>query len=79
MVFPIVAASDPGDHDLKKTVYVWKLSCKSELFWLILFKEDFSITPTYLAFRNYHPFEENLAVYLNNFEFPLSKDVLYQV
>jgi hypothetical protein len=30
-------------------------------------------------FCNYLPFEEDLALYLKNFEFPSSKDVLYQV
>jgi hypothetical protein len=33
----------------------------------------------FFHFCDYLPFEENLALYLNNFEFPLLKDDLYQV
>jgi hypothetical protein len=33
----------------------------------------------FLYFCNYLPFEEDLALYLNNLEFPVPKDDLYQV
>jgi hypothetical protein len=48
------------------------------IFWLTgSLKDEFSMTLPY--FCNYHPFEEDLVLYLNNCEFPLSKEVLYQV
>jgi hypothetical protein len=37
------------------------------------------MTPLYFCiFKNYLPFEEDLALYLNNFERPLPKDDLYE-
>jgi hypothetical protein len=33
----------------------------------------------FLHFCDYLPFEEDLALYLNKFDFPSSKDNLYQV
>ena len=53
---------------------VWlKLVC---WFWRRRFFND----PTpFLHFCNYLPFEEDLALYLNNLEFPLPKDDLCQV
>jgi hypothetical protein len=39
----------------------------------------FKITPPYFYIFNYLPFEENLALYLNKFEFPSPKDDVYQV
>jgi hypothetical protein len=33
----------------------------------------------FLHFYDYLPFEEDLALYLHNSKFPLSKDDLYQV
>jgi hypothetical protein len=42
---------------------------------LVVFEKIFKITPLY--FCDYLPFEEDLALYLNNFEFPLSMDDLY--
>jgi hypothetical protein len=63
--------------------YVKKLWCKSELFWLSdsgFRLENFSMTPIpFLHFCDYVPVEEDLAFYLNNLEFPLPKDNLYQV
>jgi hypothetical protein len=35
--------------------------------------------PQFLHFCDYLPFEEDLALYLNKLNFPLSKDTLYQV
>jgi hypothetical protein len=32
-----------------------------------------------MHFCDYFPFEQDLALYLNNFEFPLLKDDLHQV
>ena len=58
--------------------YIRKLSCKYDLFWLSgSGEEDFSMTPPH--FCNYFPFEEDLALNLNNLEFPLPKDDLCQV
>jgi hypothetical protein len=58
--------------------YIRKLSCKYELFCLSgSFKEDFQITPHH--FCDYLPFEEDLALYWNDFQFPIPKDDLYQV
>jgi hypothetical protein len=55
-----------------------KLSCRSELFWFNgCLEDDFSITLPYFCYCL--PFQEGLALYLNNFEFPLPKDVLYEV
>jgi hypothetical protein len=59
--------------------YIRKLSCKYELFWLCG-SWAFCMTPTpFLHFCNYLPFEEDLALNLNNLEFPLSKHNLCQV
>ena len=58
--------------------YIRKLSCKYDLFWLSgSGEEDFSMTPPH--FCDYLPFEEDLALYLNNLESPLPKDDLCQV
>jgi hypothetical protein len=48
----------------------------AQWFWRKRFLND----PTpFLHFCNNLPFEEDLALYLNNLEFPLTKDDLYQV
>jgi hypothetical protein len=51
--------------------------------WLKLaqwFWRRFLNDPTlFLHFCDYHPFEENLTLYLNKPEFPSPKDNLYQV
>jgi hypothetical protein len=58
--------------------YIRKLSCKYELFWFFgSWEEDFYMTPPH--FCNYLIFEEDLALNLNNLEFPLPKDYLYHV
>jgi hypothetical protein len=60
--------------------YIRNLSCKYDVLWLSGSWEDFYMTPTpLLHFCNYFPFEEDLALYLNNLEFPLPEDNLYQV
>ena len=62
------------------------LSPKNELYqvWLKMaqwfWRRRFLNNPSpFLHFSDYLPFEENLALYFNNFEFPVSKDDLYQV
>ena len=58
--------------------YIRKLSYKYDLFWLSGFvEEDFLMNPPH--FCDYLPFEEDLALYLNNLESPLLKDDLRQV
>jgi hypothetical protein len=61
--------------------YLRKLSSKYELFWLSgsLGKTFFNDLTKVLHFRDYLPFEEDLALYLNNVEFRLPKDDSYQV
>jgi hypothetical protein len=60
--------------------YVRKLSCKYDLFWLSgsqgIFFNDLT---KFLHYFCYLPFEEDLALYFNNLEFPLPKDALYQI
>jgi hypothetical protein len=58
---------------------VRKLSCKYELFWLSGSQGKFfnDLSP-FLHFYDYLPFEEDLALYMNNLEFPILKDALYQ-
>jgi hypothetical protein len=46
------------------------------LFRLSGSEDDFKMTPS--DFWNYLPFEEDLALYLNNSKSPLPKDDLYQ-
>jgi FtsH-binding integral membrane protein len=46
-------------------------------FGSVVFKEKiFNDLTKFLHFYNYLPFEEDLALYLNNLEFPLPKDDL---
>ena len=61
--------------------YIRKLSYKYDLFWLSgSVEEDFLMNPPhFLHFCDYLPFEEDLALYLNNLESPLPKDDLCQV
>ena len=61
--------------------YIRQLSGKYDLFWLSgSGEEDFSMTPPhFLHFCNYLPFEEDMALNLNNLESPLPKDDLCQV
>jgi hypothetical protein len=41
--------------------------------------KKFNDLAKFLHFYDYLPFEEGLAIYLNNLEFPLTKSDLYQV
>jgi hypothetical protein len=81
MVFPIVAPPDPRGP--------W-----CEQFWIYITSDSFHVNMTFsgsvilkifkwtslfLHFCDYLPFEEDLALYLNNLEFPLPKDVLCRV
>jgi lipopolysaccharide biosynthesis glycosyltransferase len=61
--------------------YIRKHSCKPELLWYSGSGEENILNdPTlFLHFCDYTPFEEDLALYLNNLEFLLPKDNLYQV
>jgi hypothetical protein len=42
-------------------------------------RKYFNDPTLFFHFYDYPPFEEDLALYLNNLEFPLPKDDLYQV
>jgi hypothetical protein len=62
--------SPPSQNDL----------CQVCLKLALLFWRRFSNDPSpFLHFCDYLPFEEDMALYLNKFDFPLSKDNLYQV
>jgi hypothetical protein len=45
---------------------------------VVLKEENSNDLAKFLHFYDYLPFEEDLALYLNNLEFPLPKDNLYQ-
>jgi hypothetical protein len=45
---------------------------------VVLEKKIFKSPTPFLYFCNYLPFEEDLALNLNNLEFPSPKDILYQ-
>jgi hypothetical protein len=45
----------------------------------VVCEKIFKCPSPFLHFCDYLPFEKNLALDLNNFEFPLPKDDLYQV
>ena len=71
MIFPIVAPPDPPGIMMLTILnlhYIRKLSCKYDLFWLSgSVEKDFFNKPTpILHFCDYLPFEEHLALYLNN-------------
>jgi hypothetical protein len=55
------------------------IHCKYELFWRGGSWGKFFSMTTIFYFCDYFPFEEDLTLYLNNFEFPLPKDDLHQV
>jgi hypothetical protein len=42
-------------------------------------KKIFNDLSNFLHFYDYLPFKEDLALYLNNLEFPLPRDDLYQI
>jgi hypothetical protein len=46
---------------------------------VVLKEEKISMTSPNFCIHDHLPFEEDLALYLNNLEFPLPKDDLYQV
>jgi hypothetical protein len=58
-----------------------KFPCNYELFWLSgsQGKKLLNVLAKFLHFYDYLPFEEDLALYLNNSKFSLPKDDLYQV
>jgi hypothetical protein len=82
MVFPIVAHPTPWDHDVNNSestlyqkAFIWIWPILAQWFW-----RRFLNDPTqFLHFCNYLPFEEDMALYLNNLEFSLPKDDLCQV
>jgi hypothetical protein len=45
----------------------------------VVLEKIFNDLNPFLYFCDYLPFEEDLALYLNNLESPLSKDNLYKV
>jgi hypothetical protein len=61
--------------------YIRKLSCNSELLWLSSSqgKKNQWLCQFFCIFMITSPSEEDLALYLNNLEFPLPKSDLYQV
>jgi hypothetical protein len=64
-------------NSLLSSFYIRELSCINMTYSGSTVLEK---TPTpFLNFCNYLPFEEDLALYLNNLEFPLPKDNLYHV
>jgi hypothetical protein len=58
--------------------YFRKLSWKYELFWLSCSQGKFFLM-TSPNFHDHLPFEEFMALYLNNLKFPIPKDDLNQV
>jgi hypothetical protein len=46
---------------------------------VVLEKKKIKCHTPFLHFCDYFPFEEDLALYLNNLEFPLPKDDFYQI
>jgi hypothetical protein len=83
MVFPIVAPSDPwGPWREQFWIYIISESFHVNLIYsgsMVLEKKIFKWPHPIFAFLWYLPFEEDLALYLNNLEFPLPKDDLYQL
>jgi hypothetical protein len=86
MLFPIVAPPDPqGSWCEQFWIYIISESfqvntCMTYSGSVVLEKKIFLNDPTpFLHFWDYLPFEEDLALYLNNVEFPLPKDDFCQV
>jgi hypothetical protein len=76
IVFPYCGPSRPPGTMMLNLHYIRKLSCKYDLFWLSSFLNE----PTpFLYFLASLPFEEDVALYLNNLKFPVPKDDLCQV
>jgi hypothetical protein len=78
MVFPIVAPSDtPGPWCEQFWIYIISESFHVNMIYsgsVVLEKKIFKWPHPIFAFCDYLPFEEDLALYLNNLEFPLPKD-----
>jgi hypothetical protein len=82
MVFPIVAPSWPREQWCEQfCIYIISESFHVNMINLAQwFGRRFLNYPTpFLHFCDYLHFEEDLALYLNNVEFPLPKEALYQV
>jgi hypothetical protein len=65
-----------------ESTYVRKLSCKINMTyfgWVVLKEKIFQWPHQSLHFCDYLPFEEELVLYLYNFEIPLPKNDLYHV
>jgi hypothetical protein len=81
MVFPIVAPPDPrGPWCEQFWIYIISESCHVNMTYsgsVVLEKKIFKWPHPIFAIIS--PFEEDLALYLNNLESPLPKDDLYQV
>jgi uncharacterized protein (DUF1919 family) len=82
MIFPIVATFDPRGTLFQGTLNM-SGSCLAyqDFSGLFVLEKIFNdpILNVYVHFCTYLPFEENLALYLDNFEFPLHKHILHQV
>ena len=71
-----------SDLNKLESTYVRKLSCKIDMTysgWVLLKKKNFNDLTKVLHFCDYLPFEEELVLYLYNFEILLPKDDLYHV
>jgi hypothetical protein len=84
MVFPIVAPPDPREPWCEQFwIYIISESFYVNMTYsgsVVLEKKIFRWPEPICAFCFYYiPFEEDLALYLNNLEFPLPKDDLSQV
>ena len=83
MVFPIVASPDPrGPWCEQFSIYIISESFHVNITYsgsMVLEKKIFKWPHPIFAFffLDYLPFEEDLALYLNNLESPLPKDDLY--
>jgi hypothetical protein len=72
MIFTIVAPPGPQGPWFEQTwihIISESFHVKYEFFWLCGSWEDFYMTPPH--FCDYLSFEEDLVLYLYNFEFPL--------
>jgi hypothetical protein len=83
MVFPIVAPPDPRGP-WREQFWIYNISDSFHVNMtysgsVVLEKKIFKWPHPFLHFCDHLPFEEDLALYLNNLEFPLPKDDLYQV
>jgi hypothetical protein len=81
LVSPLVSLTLTITYTSLNLHYLRKLSCKYELFLLSgsQGKTFFNDLDKVLHYCDYVPFEKDLALYLNNLEFPLPKDDSHQV